>query len=548
MEIQRTPEIVHTVQLVVLGQRLGGTVPMVDVIDLIVQMILTALCHIGLGENTVIPGAACRIGIYSRRKCHSCDIAEIAASAVPLFQRLLHSDLHHIRGILVCVVISVCAVCNICILRRIPHCLWCKILRIFVSRFLNDLCGNICPVDLGECICFRVAGVGVRQYLRCIQRPICIHHRFHAIGIGIQECHTVQIPVAVVVRLKLYLDIFIIFQRSRTRAVCHLMYTIVIGIHSMTVGICSIIRIIRVSQNIIGAVAVCLFVLNIACHKFRAGSKPCLLQVQTCLAPYNRRILCGLQIFPVCIVFVSLAHCQPEPVSVLAVGHILHCLRQLLQLVGCVNFGACIVLHRLHILCSLGVLIQQCVILTANGSVCGARTRNVGNGLIQKFPHIHLGILVRTETNIVHQIVHIHLDIAVLYLLEIVPGISFTSKAIRQHRIEFAICSIPGIIVVNMLLIILTNAGEICRMQSAAVHSGCGSIICIGGRSVHHGQVFFLNGRRVAELDLLTRLQNEVRIRSIFITQAQFIHGKGNLICGILVRVQIVKCLLCCIG
>ena len=548
MEIQRTPEIVHTVQLVVLGQRLGGTVPMVDVIDLIVQMILTALCHIGLGENTVIPGAACRIGVYSCRKCHPCNIAEAAASAVPLFQRLLYSDLHHIRRILVCLVISVCAVCNICILRRIPHCLWCKILRIFVSRFLNDLCGNICPVDLGECICFRVAGVGVRQYLRCIQRPICIHHRFHAIGIGIQECHTVQIPVAVVVRLKLYLDIFIIFQRSRTRAVCHLMYTIVIGIHSMTVGICSIIRIIRVSQNIIGAVTVCLFVLDIACHKFRAGGKPCLLQVETCLAPYHRCILCGLQICPVCIVLVPLAHCQPEPISVCTACHVLHRLRQLRQLVGSINFGACIVLHRLHILCSLGVLIQQCVILTANGSVCGTRTRNVGNGLIQEFPHIHLGILVRTETNIVHQIVHIHLDIAVLYLLEIIPGISVTGESAGQRGIKFAICRIPGIIVINTLLIILTNAGEICRVQSVTVHSGCGGIVCIGGRSVHHGQVFFLNGRRVAELDLLTRLQNEVRIRSILITQAQFIHGKGNLICGILVRVQIVKCLLCCIG
>ena len=270
--------------------------------------------------------------------------------------------------------------------------------------------------------------------------------------------------------------------------------------------------------------------------------------METCLAPYHRCILCGLQICPVCIVLVPLAHCQPEPISVCTACHVLYRLRQLRQLVGSIDFGACIVLHRLHILCSLGILIQQCVILTANGSVRGTRTRNVGNGLIQEFPNIHLGILVRTETNIVHQIVHIHLDIAVLYLLEIVPGISFTSKAIRQHRIEFAICSIPGIIVVNTLLIILTNAGEICRMQSAAVHSGCGSIICIGGRSVHHGQVFFLNGRRVAELDLLTRLQNEVRIRSILITQSQFIHGKGNLICGILGRFQIVKCLLCCIG
>ena len=228
--IQRTPEVVHAVQLVVLCQHLGGTVPVVDVIDLVIQVILAALCHIRLCEHTVVPCAACRIGVYSRRKCHPCDIPEITASAIPLFQRLLYCDLYHIRCILVCGIVSVSTVCEICILCRVPHCLRGKILRIFVSRFLNDLCGDICPVDLGECICFRVAGVGIRQYLRCIQRPVCIHHRFHAIGIGIQECHAVQIPVAVVVRLELYLDIFIIFQRSRTRPVCYLMYTIIIGV------------------------------------------------------------------------------------------------------------------------------------------------------------------------------------------------------------------------------------------------------------------------------------------------------------------------------
>ena len=228
--IQRAPEVVHAVQLVVLCQHLGGTVPVVDVIDLVIQVILAALCHIRLCEHTVVPCAACRIGVYSRRKCHPCDIPEITASAIPLFQRLLYCDLYHIRCILVCGIVSVSTVCEICILCRVPHCLRGKILRILIVRFLNDLCGNICPVDLGECICFRVAGVGIRQYLRCIQRPVCIHHRFHAIGIGIQECHAVQIPVAVVVRLELYLDIFIIFQRSRTRPVCYLMYTIIIGV------------------------------------------------------------------------------------------------------------------------------------------------------------------------------------------------------------------------------------------------------------------------------------------------------------------------------
>ena len=84
--IQRTPEVVHAVQLVVLCQHLGGTVPVVDVIDLVIQMILATLCHIGLGENTIVPCAACRIGVYSCRKCHPCDIAEVAAPAVPFFQ------------------------------------------------------------------------------------------------------------------------------------------------------------------------------------------------------------------------------------------------------------------------------------------------------------------------------------------------------------------------------------------------------------------------------------------------------------------------------
>ena len=228
--IQRAPEVVHAVQLVVLCQHLGGTVPVVDVIDLVIQMILAVLCHIRLCEHTVIPCAACRIGVYSRRKCHPCDVTEITASAIPLFQRLLYCDLYHIRCILVCGIVSVNTVCEICILCCVPHCLRGKILRIFVSRFLNDLCGDICSIDLSECICLRVAGVGISQYLRNVQTAVRIHHRLHAIGIGIQECHAVQIPVAVVIRLKLYLDIFIIFQCSCTRPVCYCVYTIIIGV------------------------------------------------------------------------------------------------------------------------------------------------------------------------------------------------------------------------------------------------------------------------------------------------------------------------------
>ena len=228
--IQRAPEVVHAIQLVVLCQRLGRTIPVINVIDLIIQMILAVPFHIRLRENTIIPGTACCIGVYSCRKRYPCDISKVAASAIPLFQRLLHCDLHHIRGILVCGVISACTVCEICILCRIPHCLRGKILRIFVSRFLNDFCGDICSVNLRKCIRLRVTGVGIRQYLRRIQTSVRVHHRLHAIGIGIQECHAVQIPVTVVIRLKLYLDIFIIFQCSCTRPVCYCVYTIMIGV------------------------------------------------------------------------------------------------------------------------------------------------------------------------------------------------------------------------------------------------------------------------------------------------------------------------------
>ena len=171
----------------------------------------------------------------------------------------------------------------------------------------------------------------------------------------------------------------------------------------------------------------------------------------------------------------------------------------------------------------------------------------MGNGLIQKFPHIHLCILIRTEANIVHQIVHIHLDTAVLHLLEITPDVSGIRESAGQHRIKIAVRRGTIIIMINTVLIILTNAGEICRVQSVTACNRCGGIVCIGGCSVHHRQVFFPNGRRVAELDLFSRLQNEVRIGSIFVTQPQFIYRKGNLICGVFVRFQICKCLLCCI-
>ena len=246
------------------------------------------------------------------------------------------------------------------------------------------------------------------------------------------------------------------------------------------------------------------------------------------------------------MILVPLAHCQLEPISVCTACHVLHSLGQLLELVSCFDRGIGSIFHCLHILCSLRIFVQQRIVLSADAAACGRRTRNVGNGLIQKFPHIYLCILIRTEANIVHQIVHVHLDIAVLHLFEIIPDISGVRESAGQHRIKIAVRR-RTIIMINTVLIILTNTGEICRVQSVTACNRCGSIVRIGRRGIHHRQVFFPNGRRVAELDLLSRLQNEVRIGSIFVTQPQFIYGKGNLICGVFVRLQICKCLLCCI-
>ena len=195
------------------------------------------------------------------------------------------------------------------------------------------------------------------------------------------------------------------------------------------------------------------------------------------------------------MVSISLMHCQPEPVAIDIVCLIFYRLGQLLELVSRFDRGIGSIFHRLHILCSLGILVQQRVVLFADAAACGGRTRNVGDGLIQKFPHIHLCILIRTEANIVHQIVHIHLDTAVLHLLEIIPDVSGIRESAGQHRIKIAVRRGTIIIMINTVLIILTNAGEICRVQSVTACNRCGSIVCIGGCSVHHRQVFFPNGR-----------------------------------------------------
>ena len=63
----------------------------------------------------------------------------------------------------------------------------------------------------------------------------------------------------------------------------------------------------------------------------------------------------------------------------------------------------------------------------------------MGDGLIQKFPHIHLCILICAETDIMHQIIHIHQDIAVLYLLIVIIGIPCIGESARQHGVQIAI-------------------------------------------------------------------------------------------------------------
>ena len=182
MIICRTPEVVHAAQLVVLCQCFGRAVPVINVIDLIIQMILAVPFHIRLRENTIIPGTACCIGVYSCRKRYPCDIPKITASAVPLFQRLFYGDLYHIRCILIRSVITIRFVSDRCILRRIAHCLRRKILRIFRFRCLNDLCFYIRRIDRRKHSGLGIASVGICQHLGDIQISAVIYYRLHAVS------------------------------------------------------------------------------------------------------------------------------------------------------------------------------------------------------------------------------------------------------------------------------------------------------------------------------------------------------------------------------
>ena len=61
------------------------------------------------------------------------------------------------------------------------------------------------------------------------------------------------------------------------------------------------------------------------------------------------------------------------------------------------------------------------------------------HGLIQEFPHIYLRILIGTETNVMHQVIHIHLNGAILYLFVVDIGIIAVGETSRQHRIQISI-------------------------------------------------------------------------------------------------------------
>ena len=61
------------------------------------------------------------------------------------------------------------------------------------------------------------------------------------------------------------------------------------------------------------------------------------------------------------------------------------------------------------------------------------------HGLIQELPHVYLCILIGTETNVMHQVIHIHLDGAILYLFVVDIGIIAVGETSRQHGIQISI-------------------------------------------------------------------------------------------------------------
>ncbi len=270
-----------------------------------------------------------------------------------------------------------------------------------------------------NCLCQNVLACPGVTKSGNINRSLTIQYRFHTLCESIRKGYSIQIPVAIIISGQLYREVFVILQCNCTRLICYRIHRVMITIQSISIAMYTILRIIWVGHF------TCIvpgggFILNIffAAYHFRTCCKPCFLQMQSGFCPDDWSILIVpivllIQRIPVCIVLVPLAHNQFVPIPIISTGFVFYRLRQFFKIVCGIDLCAGCIAYCLLIVCSRCIIVHKCPVLTAINASIVTRSGNIGDCLIQELPHIHLGVLIRTETNIVNQKIHIHLYICI---------------------------------------------------------------------------------------------------------------------------------------
>ena len=194
--INRVPHIIHSVSLIMLSSCLSRTIPVIDVINLVVVMVLAVFGNIRSCQHSVVPVSYLCIGKDTCRNGYFCNVTEIASSVKPLVKRILNGDLNNIRNVFFWRVESRILIRHTLILLGISHILRSKILRILCIGSLNKF--NIYFV----CI-YRSKRTGVTQSCICeclnIYRSVAVKYRLHSVSESIGKCYAVQSPVTVVI-------------------------------------------------------------------------------------------------------------------------------------------------------------------------------------------------------------------------------------------------------------------------------------------------------------------------------------------------------------
>ena len=178
---------------------LSRTVPMIDVINLIIIMVLAVFGNINIWscKHSVVPVTYLCIGEDSCRNGYFRDVTEIASSVEPLVERIFNCDLNNIRNILVGSIEIAFRIRHTLILFGISHFLRRKILRILCAGSLNKFNLYFICVDRGKRV--RVAQSRICESLNVNCFSVFVKYRLHSISESIDKGYAVQSPVAVVI-------------------------------------------------------------------------------------------------------------------------------------------------------------------------------------------------------------------------------------------------------------------------------------------------------------------------------------------------------------